>query len=131
MSVDVLLKDLNLKFSFGDDLKEKPEAPKDVLEAISRLQNELKSPDDFTHKVRVLGQLGSFCRSMRMLDEAGDYFHLALEEIKKRGLNEKMGMANRIRQAHVFQWKEDFENSNKLFEKIIRDCESDPDFDTK
>ena len=39
----------------------------------------------------------------------------------------RLETANRIRLAHVYQWRQDYAMSEKLFEEAIANCQCDPD----
>lgn len=114
--------DLDLSFEYKDDLREYANCPKDIELAIDRLKTNFNELEDVEKKVKILGQVGSYCRSLRRLDEAASFFDEALSLVEKHELGKKLEIANRIRRTHVHHWKGEFETSNRLFDAIVDEC---------
>ncbi len=120
------LDDLNLSFSYKDNLREYPKSASDILIAINRLESWLLEPSLDTHKrIHILGKLGSYSRSMYQLKKAATYLDEALNIIKINDLlGKNLEISNRIRRAHVHHWSEEFYDSTQQFNAIIRECQS-------
>ena len=91
---------------------------------------ELKSllpTSDIEQDVSILGRIGVFQRRLEELDKAEETLTKVLNIIRANQLNLKWEIQQKIRLAHVLQWKRNFSQSNKMLEDIISVCRSNDD----
>lgn len=90
------LADLNLKSSFGQDLRESYECEENVHEAIRRLKKTI-SETSGEEKVKALGI------------------------VVKESLPTNYRISNNLRLAHVYQWQERFEKADQFFTSTLEE----------
>ena len=79
--------------------------------------------------MRLLGELGVHLRTLGSLQEAEQVLREALQITEGHKLGLKWEMQQKIRLAHVLQWKREFMASDTLFNEVIAVCRSNSDVD--
>jgi tetratricopeptide (TPR) repeat protein len=75
------------------------------------------------NQVSILGETGVYLRIQGELAKAQEKLLKAVEIVKAHNLGIRIEIQQKIRLAHVYQWKNDFEASNALFGKILAICQ--------
>ncbi len=114
--------DKRLEKIFDENLRDVPCDPVGLKEYVDELEQNLKTTSENIERVRILGQIGVHLRSLGELDLAEEKIQRALEIIKNHELGIKWEIQQKIRLAHVLQWKRLFEQSNMLFDEILSVC---------
>lgn len=109
-------------YHFDEDLRDVPTYPSDLLKHVEKLQQEYKFLKNPTDQIRVLGELGVYLRQLMKLDESERILEQALQLVNQYQLGIKLEAQQKIRLAHVFQWKKDFIKSTQMFSNIIEFC---------
>lgn len=119
------------EFNYDDKtLRESPQNPEGLRQFILHLEDKLDQSLDASTQVSILGEIGVYLRILGQFDQAEDKFLKCLELIKSNSLGAKKEVQQKIRLAHVYQWKGDFQKSNQIFEKILSQCHHDLDAGT-
>jgi len=103
-------------------LREKPQIPSEVRDYIAYLESQLLGAVDPMKQVSLLGEIGSYLRILEDLTLAEEKIQLAMNLIETHKLGAQVEIQQKIRLAHIYQWKQDFEKSNTLFNEIIAFC---------
>ena len=103
-------------------LREIPQDPEALKQFILELKMKLKSSTSTLATVQLLGEVGVHLRILLELNEAEEALLKAIELINNHNLDVKTRIQQEIRLAHVYQWKKDFQKSNKIFEQVIENC---------
>ena len=113
------------KFTINDQLRDVPEERTAVVNFVKKLEGQLEDlpPEDFEEKARLLGEIGTYQRTLGNLEEAQRNLLAGLDIIKTHGLNIKKELQFKIRLAHVYQYLGEFQSSNSLFEEILTSCD--------
>ena len=115
------------EFYFDENLRD---IPVDLVETrlyISQLKELLHTQLEPQKRVSTLGEIGVYLRSIGDLEAAEHILKTALREIKQHSLGLETEIQQKIRLAHVLQWKKDFTKSTSIFDEIIRICQSSPE----
>ncbi|HLR63287.1 MAG TPA: tetratricopeptide repeat protein [Lentibacillus sp.] len=118
----------DMTFKFGPNLREVPLNKMDMLHGMMYLQKQL---DDETlkeaEKGKLHGLLGYFLRVIGELNESKKHLNQAITIFRE--LNRKQSVfVNRLRLANTYQWHNDFDTSNKMFDELLKTAENDPDY---
>jgi tetratricopeptide (TPR) repeat protein len=117
----------DISIHFGEDLREIPNNPEQMRHAVSFLREQLReSGMTPAERARTLGLLGSLCRMLGDYDDAGIWLTEALSLSEECG-NIGAAVTNRIRLAHLAQWRGDFEESTSAFTELTVICRSTPE----
>lgn len=119
--------DKRLEKTFDENLREIPSDPKGLRQVIEELAQSLLITIDPKKRVSILGEMGVHLRSLDDLEEAERSLLEALEIIKHHQLGIQREIQQKIRLAHVLQWKRNFKGSDALFGEIIEVCRSNSD----
>ncbi len=114
--------DKRLEIKFDENLWDIPCDPNGLKEYTNELRQKLKSSITPIERVRTLGELGTYLRSLNDLVSAQNYLLEALELTKNNHLGIKLEVQQNIRLAHVLQWQKRYNESDFLFNKIISAC---------
>ncbi|WP_059170524.1 tetratricopeptide repeat protein [Bacillus sp. FJAT-27445] len=117
----------NMEFSFDESLREVPVSIPDMKSGVSFLKDQLHTKDSETKEQAALnGLIGVYCRILKNFEESKKYLLHAIEINEK--LNNKKGwFVNELRLAHTYQWEGDFQKSNGMFGKLLKDAECSQD----
>jgi tetratricopeptide (TPR) repeat protein len=119
--------DKRLEKTFDNSLRDIPDDPKGLKQVTEELAQSLLTTTDPKKRVSILGEVGVHLRSLGNLESAESYLLEALEIVKKNQLGIQFEIQQKIRLAHVLQWKLDFKSSDALFSEIIAVCRSNND----
>ena len=116
----------DVSYHFDDQLRDVPNAPGEMAQAVAWLQDQLAHADlPPRRRMQMAGQLGVYARML------GDFpaAHAALDEAL--GLADSLNdagarLANEIRLAHVYQWERDFAASDARFAAVLARVAADP-----
>ncbi|MBB6448099.1 tetratricopeptide (TPR) repeat protein [Geomicrobium halophilum] len=110
----------NMSVHFDARLKEVPDDEEQMKKGISFLKEKVV---DENHP-KLAGLLGVYSRILGNLQEAEWYLNESIEMYRdnhnKRGL-----VANKLRLAHVFQWKENYYQADTLFKEVMIEIKQD------
>ena len=116
--------DKRLECTFDQNLREFPCDPALFRECVNELQELLESSSDPQKQVSLLGEIGVHYRILNNLQDAENSILKALKIIENYKLGIKLEIQQKIRLAHVIQWKKNFEKSDKMYLEIIATCRS-------
>jgi len=116
---------MNINFTFDQNLHEVPDAPQEFKAYLFKKVSELETIEDPFGRASHLSQIGALFRIIRRLDEAESFLKEADTLIQKHEMGRVVWVINRLRLAHVLQWKKVFEVSTEMFQEILEVCESD------
>jgi tetratricopeptide (TPR) repeat protein len=106
----------NMKVNFDEYLREVPEEIDEMKKGIKYLFYCLNTDESPS----LHGLIGVYSRIVGLLDDAEKHIKQALSlyqnEQKVSGI-----LTNKIRLAHVYQWKEEFNRADSLYEEVIED----------
>jgi tetratricopeptide (TPR) repeat protein len=114
--------DKRLEKIFDENLRERPSDPVGLREYTKELVQALEGESDPKKRVSLLGELGVHLRSLEDLDDAEKSLLEALQIIKENNLGIGREVQQKIRLAHVYQWKKSFKISDALFTEVIEVC---------
>lgn len=117
-------------YYFDENLRDIPTHPNTLLEHIEKLQLEYKTLKNPIDQVRTLGELGVYLRQLMKLDESKNTLEQALQLVSHHHLGAKLETQQKIRLAHVYQWKKDFIRSTQMFSDIIHSCSNNSEMST-
>lgn len=106
-------------------LREIPKNPSHLRAYIAKLDESLSGITDNAVRVSILGEMGTHLRSLGEMEQAEQKLEEALSLVFTHKLGVRKEIQQKIRLAHVLQWKGQFERSNVLFDEILSTCESD------
>ncbi|MFS4458010.1 hypothetical protein [Bdellovibrio sp. HCB2-146] len=122
-----LFMDKRLEKYFDENLRDNPKDPEGLRNFSIELEQSLKLTTDPLQRIRFLGELGVHLRTLGDLDRAEQCLRDALKIIQENNLGIKWEIQQKIRLAHVLQWKRSFNESDSLFSEIINTCRSNVD----
>jgi tetratricopeptide (TPR) repeat protein len=106
-------------FYYDQDLREVPSNPIALREYVECLKVSLSSKVNTQEQVSLMGEVGTWLRMLGELDESEKYLRHALNLIQAEKLGEKWEIQQKIRLAHVYQYKKRFDLSNPLFAELL------------
>ncbi len=109
----------------GQTLREVVQDAEGLRSYIADLETQLQQSKDPVKQASLLGEIGTYLRSLGDLDQAEQKLKSALALIETHALGSQRQAQQMIRLAHVYQWKKDFAQSNALFEQVISLCQED------
>lgn len=107
---------------WDENLHEAPSDPVALRRYIVLLEAQLQGTVEPDQRVSCLGEIGSYRRILGDLVTAEENIKEALGLIRVHQLGIRKEIQQKIRLAHVLQWKKDFDLSNPLFKEIIDVC---------
>jgi tetratricopeptide (TPR) repeat protein len=117
----------DLTYHFDRNLRDVPNNRGDMRQAIEDYQVQLNSLDTAA-RLRLMGAIGTYQRILCRLDDARDTLEQTVQLAEQ--LNDRQAhFVNRLRLAHTYQWRGEFETSNRLFAELIAEAERDPALD--
>lgn len=111
-----------LDFTFDENLHEIPTSPKLLQEHVKILTQSLEETACTLEKVKLLGEIGTCLRLLGDLPTAERLLLESLDLIQKNRLSSHLSIQQRIRLAHVLQWKKEFKESTLMFRDILEIC---------
>ncbi|MEO1634012.1 MAG: tetratricopeptide repeat protein [Cyanobacteria bacterium J06631_9] len=115
----------DLSFHYDDNLQDIPNNVEETRRAVAFWQNQLSQPElATTERIRLLGRIGGYTRTLRDLEQAEQALTTALE-LSKSIENRRFEAVNSIKLAHVYQWQQRYAESEALFETVIVLCQND------
>lgn len=119
--------DKRLETYFDENLRDLPRDPEGLKSYTVELEESLKLLSDPLKRASLLGQLGVHLRTLGHLDQAEFKLKEALRLVESNDLGIQREVVQKIRLAHVLQWKKYFRASDELFKEIINVCRSNKD----
>lgn len=119
--------DKRLEKYFDENLRDNPHDPEGLRLYSFELEQSLKLTTDPLKRIRLLGELGVHLRTLGELDRAEKSLRDALKIIQENSLGIKWEVQQKIRLAHVLQWKRSFNASDSLFSEVISTCRDNVD----
>lgn len=116
--------DKRLEKYFDENLRDNPKDPDGLRHYCLELEQTLKLTTDPLKRTRLLGELGVHLRTLGELDQAEKSLRDALKIIQENNLGINWEVQQKIRLAHVLQWKRSFNASDSLFSDILTTCRS-------
>ncbi|MFT6631874.1 MAG: tetratricopeptide (TPR) repeat protein [Bacteriovoracaceae bacterium] len=113
----------NLNYSFNTDLTEAPENTRDILQYISDKREELEKVNEPIERVKILGEVGSYSRILKNLDQAEKFLNEAMALIDEHDLGIRFWIQNGIRLAHIYQWQGRYDIAEEMFYDLEEMCE--------
>lgn len=107
-------------FIFNNDLKEVPLDPLGLKQYVENLKISIENKS-IDQKISALGEIGVWLRILNELDQAEKYINESLQLLLNSDLEEKESLLiqQKIRLAHVYQYKKKFDLSNEFFTNIL------------
>ena len=121
---------MNLNFRFDENLREVPEDADAFKAHIKSLEHSLKSETDPKQQIRLLGETGTYLRILSELDKAEELLVKALKIISDHKMGLRLEVQQKIRLAHVLQWKKDFKQSDQIFLETLQICRTHADVES-
>jgi adenine phosphoribosyltransferase len=116
----------DVSFHFDDRLREVANNPDEMRQAVEFLQDQLNSTHDTRERIRLFGLIGVYARILHDLETAQNALQMAVD--LSAGIADlRHHFVNRIRLAHVYQWRGDFQTSTSMFDHLIEECETEPE----
>lgn len=119
--------DKRLEKYFDENLRDIAKDPDGLRGYIVELEKALESAENPLQQIRLLGEVGVHQRTLGELDSAEQSLRNALRTAQENQLGIKWEIQQKIRLAHVLQWKRTFKASDSLFEEIIGICRANAD----
>jgi tetratricopeptide (TPR) repeat protein len=117
----------NISCYYGDNLQDYPNNPAEMRQAVDYWEAQLTQPElDIRDRIRLLTRIGTYARTLRDLDRAEEA-HKAAIELAKSIDNVRLKTQNRIKLAHVYQWQQQYAESEAVFEAMIATCQHEPE----
>ncbi len=116
-------------YYFDENLRDIPLNPENLKTHVEDLWGKFKQQNSPTEQVRTLGEIGVYLRQLNELNEAENILSYALQLISQYNLGLKLETQLKIRIAHVYQWKKDFEKSTLMFSEVIQICRINNELD--
>lgn len=117
-----IIMDKRLHKYFDESLRDVPTDPEGLRSYTRELEQSLLVTTNFEQRAKFLGELGVHLRTLGELDQAEKCLRESLGIIEDRNLGLKKEIQQKIRLAHVLQWKRNFKKSHELFDEIISIC---------
>lgn len=111
----------NMKFSYGDDLREVPEDSEQMRKGLDWLQDKIieLAPDDTKKAAVLLAQIGGYARIMGDFDLSEKCYHDAIKSFESLKATEQV-FATKLRLAVTYQFQKKFTKSTEIYEKAIK-----------
>ena len=114
----------NLDYTFDENLQEVPANPLNISAYVDFQIENLKVISSPIEQAKIMSEIGAYLRILRRLDQAEKYLLEAGKLIISYSLPQSTLLAQQIRLAHVYQWQKNFNASNALFNKILKQTET-------
>lgn len=118
------------EFVLNENLRFVPKDPVNLRNYVEDLKKSLVGVNEFQKRASLLGEIGFYLRSLDQFDEAEKHLLEALHIISLKNLGIAKEIQQKIRLAHVWQEKKDFNKSEKLFAEIIQVCRENTEAQT-
>lgn len=115
------------EFILNKNLRFIPKDPAALKAYVEKLRFKLGGAQDIGETVSLLGEIGSYLRSLNLFDQAEESISKALQLIALNEMGLRREIQNKIRLAHVFQDKKDFKQSSLIFREVVSSCRTDSD----
>jgi tetratricopeptide (TPR) repeat protein len=116
----------DLSYTFNDKLRDIPNNYSEFVRYTEFLRSEISEEPDLLSKAKLLSKLGGYQRIIGKLKESEENLKLAIKIFETFG-NLKNIFVAKIRLAHTYQFQKNFDISNKMFDGLIHEAESNPD----
>ncbi|MDQ3927609.1 MAG: tetratricopeptide repeat protein, partial [Chloroflexota bacterium] len=114
-------------YHFDAELHEVPDDPLAMRAACAALASVLRSENlPAADELQLLGRIGPLYRILRELDLAEGYLRRAVDLAAATG-DRKSLLSNRLRLAHVLQWRGRFPEADSIFVHCLAECEVEPE----
>ncbi len=110
------------EFKWDENLRDIPVNPSSLRELVSELESELTVVSEPDQRARILGEIGTYLRSLGELDRAEQKLREALEVVRINNLGLQREVQQKIRLGHVLQWQKRFSESDLMFEGVLETC---------
>jgi tetratricopeptide (TPR) repeat protein len=116
----------DISFQFDEQLHEIPNAPKEVQSAVEFLQQQLDEvQNNRRQQIYYLGLIGVYARILNDFSLSNTALTTAIA--LSRELNDEvLKTINQLRLAHLYQWQQQYEQSDRLFKKLLIRCINNP-----
>ena len=111
-----------LAYYFDKNLRDIPLHPENLKTHIKDLKEQFKQQNNPEDQVRILGEIGVYFRQLNELNKAEEVLSHTLQLILQHNLGLNLEIQQKIRVAHVYQWKKEFAKSTQLFSEVIKSC---------
>ncbi len=112
---------------FDANLRDVPNNHAEMAQAVQTLRDQLATPGLKTHEqLRLHGMIGSYARLLGDLDRAHHHLAAAIELSQQQG-NVVALLINQLRQAHVYQWQQQYATADAMFAAAVARCEQQPE----
>ncbi|PMB17029.1 hypothetical protein CEN46_24470 [Fischerella thermalis CCMEE 5318] len=112
----------DVSFHFDHNLRDVPNAPAQMQQAVEWLQSQLKDNTNNTRKqIELLGLIGVYARMLHDFPTAQQALISAIELSDSIG-SDRYKTINLIRLAHLYQWQQQYILSENLFEQVLINC---------
>ncbi len=114
--------DKRLETTEDENLRNIPVDPIGMRKYVIEKLGSLSSVKDHGKRVSILGEAGVHLRVLGDLKEAEDVLREALRIVNDEQLGIRREIQQKLRLAHVLQYKQQFKRSNALFDEAIAVC---------
>ena len=115
----------DVSYHFDYRLHDIPNSPAQMQQAVNFLQSEFnKSSHDLNQQIYLAGLIGVYARMLHNFKTSEQALNTALQ-LCDRIEDRRFKIANSIRIAHLYQWHQQYELSEALFDEILKQCKSD------
>lgn len=125
MTVDLASLPFDMSFSFGPDLREKPNTPDEMIQGTEYLKSELASIREAFEQAQVKSHLGVYQRILLELESSHDNLKDALAYFRSVEDDLKV-LVTQIRFAHTLQWQKQFQLAEKELEEALLTTRNHP-----
>lgn len=119
----------DVSFHFDNHLREVPNSPEDMQWAVKFLQMELATEEDIHQQIYLYGLLGFYARILCDFSLAQVALTSAIS-LSETLQDERLKTVNQIRLAHLYQWQQRFEESDRLFQELLERCQNHPELES-
>ncbi|WP_168196673.1 tetratricopeptide repeat protein [Bdellovibrio sp. ZAP7] len=114
--------DKRLEVKEDENLRSVPVDPIGLRKYVIDLLGSLATASSHAKRVSILGEAGVHLRCLGDLSEAEQVLREALRIVEEEQLGLRKEVQQKIRLAHVLQYKKQFKYSDKLFKEVIEVC---------
>jgi tetratricopeptide (TPR) repeat protein len=120
----------DVSYQFDENLHDIPNSPVQMQQAVQFLQSQFENNcHNLCQQINIAGLIGVYARMLHDFQTAQQALTIALELCDRLG-DKRLKLANSIRLAHVYQWQQQYELSEALFDEILIQCKSNPDLES-
>jgi tetratricopeptide (TPR) repeat protein len=122
----------DVSYHFNENLHDVPNSPVQMQQAIKFLQSQFENYcHDRYQKIHLAGLIGCYGRMLRDFSTAEQALITALKLCDREAYpkgnclkDKRLKIANSIRLAHLYQWQQQYQLSEALFDEILTQCQS-------